>query len=831
MKNKKIIAVLAAMAMMMTSLSGCSGNKDTKESPKKESSVNEGSEFAYVPTVTELTATTDNYNVVGDKAYYIDLSGNNSVEADWEGEAQVVEGTEENEGTEVNEETEATEGNDGADATVEAGEKTAEIGENAEGEEFGDSDDSLNDPLRLKSVNLKDGQEEDVCTLEAIPEGYFNGHIALGDDGSMYLTAYLWGSEEDGAGDDKVFIYKYNADGEIEAHIEFGSVLQSQYVSVAGIAFDSNQNVIVSDSEGNVGVVDKDLNFVTKSQLNADNVFFMGVNEKNEPFIVYSNYDEATSTVTSGMKIFKNAKAGETEDYEDISVSSLNCVSVLSDGTYVLQDYENISTYVPKDNKMEKIVSLLDCDIVSDTVRCFKAWENGDYSIINIDYESGNSSLSYLTKTDASQVVKKEDVVIGTMYSGSISKQAILAFNKQSDKYRVKVVTYLDTDDWSDESYMDAISDMTNAVLSTDGSCPDLMEISLLNINSGSVSDAICDLNEYMDDSFKNNIFESCLAGYNVNGKQLAIPKTFSVETMAGKKDIIGDVDHLSFEDVEALVDKYPDCEIIDYMDQATMLQLFLYFNLDKFIDYSTGECNFDNDEFKSVLKFAARFPEEYDYDSRDSSASKLANGTSLMEMAYLMDFRSMQEVMAHFGTEDVAFVGYPTFDGSCGTFLTTNDALGICENSDSKEGAWEFLKFYLGYKDESSSYGFSSFKDEFEKAAKEACEHEYVKDENGELVLDENGEPIIAEDESYGGVSYEDGWTYEYHAVSEEEVELTKEIINKARPLNLNIIVIQKIFGIISEEVQPFFKGQKSVDDVSSVVQNRVQLYFKENS
>ena len=39
------------------------------------------------------------------------------------------------------------------------------------------------------------------------------------------------------------------------------------------------------------------------------------------------------------------------------------------------------------------------------------------------------------------------------------------------------------------------------------------------------------------------------------------------------------------------------------------------------------------------------------------------------------------------------------------------------------------------------------------------------------------------------------------------------------------------EILNIISEEASGYFEGQKSVEDVAAVVQNRVQLYMNENN
>ncbi len=38
------------------------------------------------------------------------------------------------------------------------------------------------------------------------------------------------------------------------------------------------------------------------------------------------------------------------------------------------------------------------------------------------------------------------------------------------------------------------------------------------------------------------------------------------------------------------------------------------------------------------------------------------------------------------------------------------------------------------------------------------------------------------------------------------------------------------EVLNIINEEAAPFYKGQKSVDEVASVIQSRIKIYVGEN-
>ena len=109
---------------------------------------------------------------------------------------------------------------------------------------------------------------------------------------------------------------------------------------------------------------------------------------------------------------------------------------------------------------------------------------------------------------------------------------------------------------------------------------------------------------------------------------------------------------------------------------------------------------------------------------------------------------------------------------------------------------------------------------------AKEAVTVQYYTDDNGELVLDENGDPI--EIGVGGGIRYQDGWSYTYRRATQEEVDLVMQLIDQAKPVSLGIT---QILELINEEAAGYFEGQKSVDEVAKVIQNRVQLYVDVNN
>ncbi len=60
----------------------------------------------------------------------------------------------------------------------------------------------------------------------------------------------------------------------------------------------------------------------------------------------------------------------------------------------------------------------------------------------------------------------------------------------------------------------------------------------------------------------------------------------------------------------------------------------------------------------------------------------------------------------------------------------------------------------------------------------------------------------------------------------SEEKLTEYRETIQEARPLPLRT---RPILTIILEEAEDYFNGSKGVDEITKVVNNRVQLYLDE--
>jgi hypothetical protein len=249
--------------------------------------------------------------------------------------------------------------------------------------------------------------------------------------------------------------------------------------------------------------------------------------------------------------------------------------------------------------------------------------------------------------------------------------------------------------------------------------------------------------------------------------------------------------------------------------------------SFNEFIDYSTGSCDFENDNFKKILELSnTQKSVDYQYDSEVSLPELLQTDQVLLNEVYISDMYSYIMYTKMF-EEDAVLVGYPTGNGSKGVILECYNPYAIVATSKNKDVAWKFMESLYQYtpNENQGYYQFSALKAEMEDMYKEAMEKQYSMDwMTGEYEKDENGELIEIPKTSWGY----DNWEVDIYAATQEEVDTVKELIEMASPSNN--YMDEKISEIILEEVEPYFLGKKSVEETMDVIQRRVDLYLGEN-
>lgn len=687
------------------------------------------------------------------------------------------------------------------------------------------SDTSYEESLIRYDMETK---EKETITLEDAEgtEGASRSGMAVDKDGNLYVLwqQYFWNESNPENSRQEFILTKYDASGsnlfarniteEVQSDNENNWVQDMMLDAEGRIYLVFSTAVRFYDSEGSYrGEVSTDGEWIDSS--------FTGKDGK--VYIAYTSWEEGGLEIRAAAIDFEGKKLGET--YHIPGGNGNVSMSAGLNGDFLVASDDRLYEYDIESDTREELLNWMDCDINSDYVGLVRATDDGRLLAVINDWTTRETEIAFLTRTKASEIAEKEEIVIGTLYMSQSLQAAVVSFNKSSDKYHITVREYYDYS--SDITYEDAIALMNNDI--TSSKCPDILEldsdyIDLEQLTSKGVFE---DITPYLDKSgvlSRDTFIESVLRAYTYDGILIGIPRAFQISAVAGRTSQVGEQMGWSVQDIMDLAAAHPDAELFEYANRAQMMNAMMVFNQDAFIDWEKGTCNFDSDEFKQILEFVAGFPEEYDWSAdRESLPTRLATGKLLLYSDSIYDYQSVQVVEAMFN-EPVTYIGYPTLDGSVGCVMRGDGGYGITSKSAHKDGAWAFIESYLSKEDDIFSYGLSTNKETMEAEIAKLSKAEYLLDENGEQVLDEEGNPIIMGMGSYG---YDD-WHYTFHPCTEEEIATLKELIEVAKPMRMGN---SEVLSIIMEEAEPYYKGEKSLDEVAALIQSRISMYVGENS
>lgn len=616
----------------------------------------------------------------------------------------------------------------------------------------------------------------------------------------------------------KTELCKFSTKGEVVYSVDLTGVLdENSYVQYTAVDKDGNiylgleQKVIVLDKEG------KELfQFEVENWINS-----MFATKGGEVLISYYGAEnmEVHKIDVAGKKV------GEAVEGLMLGNGWGNSTYVKGNETDLLFSSGNdLYTYNLGDAEAKMVLNWIDCDINSDDVRAFATLEDGRILAVTTSWNRGDGSstteLIYLTKKKGSEVPEKKIITFGTMSLNWDIKGQIIDFNKTNQEYRIEIKEYL-TDYSAENAYSLAQEQMNADIMGGKG--PDMIDVTGGNLQKYAAKGILEDLYPYMDadeEIKREDYLENVLKAYETDGKLYAVSPRFYIQTVMAKTADVGERTSITPEEVMQMVDEMPeDVKLYEYANKDSILMTNTMMNMDQYVNWSTGECKFNSEEFMKALEFANKFDTEVDYNSEGPSTPELLReGKLLMVMGTISSVEEYQMYKGMFG-EPFTFVGYPTTKDN-GSFIGSADSLlAMNAKSENKEGVWQFIKSRMDKEtledSDNMGFGFPILKSALEDQFKEALEEEYYEDEEG----NKHKQPKT----TWGFNDF----SVEIYAATEEEVEAVRNLIESTDTLYQ---YDQQISTIITEETKAFFEGQKSAKDVVDIIQSRVQIYVNEN-
>lgn len=479
----------------------------------------------------------------------------------------------------------------------------------------------------------------------------------------------------------------------------------------------------------------------------------------------------------------------------------------------------------------DALFSWVDCDVNSTNLTQINVGTDGEIHCFSADYNDRrgtyDSDLVTLTKVPYESLPQKEHLTLATVLGSYDIMDLVINFNRTSDKYHIDLKDYYEMTGGSD--VMDAITKLNTEIMA--GNVPDIIDLTDLPYSQLAAKGLLEDLYPYIDadpELDRDDFFPNVLSAYELDGGLYAAVPGFGIITAAGASSVVGDKPGWTYDDYYSALSTMPEgCIGLDYsFTKETMLSIGVAIDMDTYMSWSTGECNFDSDAFKQLLEFCDQFPsnadmENYETSEEDTAAYRIPRGLQMLMQASVVTLNDYSSDSL-FGT-DVTYIGFPNSTGEPGSVLTGVDSLAMSSTCADKDAAWQFLRTFLTKDYQLNLYCLPTNIAAFNELMDEAKVIEYEKDDNGNYKLDANGERIRRViGQMYDGTNYTEiysGITEERAAAIEELATTTTKLLNYDR----------SILDIVTEQAQAYFAGQKSADEVAKLVQSKANIYVNE--
>lgn len=441
------------------------------------------------------------------------------------------------------------------------------------------------------------------------------------------------------------------------------------------------------------------------------------------------------------------------------------------------------------DGTQAAIIIWSDCGIAITNIVGVVAMPNNDYLLLDM------MGASRLSLTDPSKMIKKVTLTVATVGNANEMKPRIMDYNRNNSRF------YVELKDYSDGGLYDsrtALNRLNTEIIS--GKYPDLISFSDMSpfayIKKGYLFD-MCELMDVDPDVTQDDIV--ILQQLKVNGGVYFMTGDFAIESRVGLFSDFGDVSGWTLEKYLEVEKNAPtNMEIMYNMTKPFFLRGISARYAEKAIDWETGSCDFDNEEFVAILEAAKRIketPEPTTMAQLNTTPgyARLLEETLFTDAFWVSNVWSIASYEKRLGQE-ISVIGWPTPDGSCGSDIYLNAPVGICSQTENVEGCWDFIKYILTGTD-ASAFGMLP------------VYRHYLQ----------NSIDNALREEPEGGVQ-----------INQKDADRFMELLSTIETVGL---YDQTALDIIEEEAAAFFAGDKTAEETAKIIQQRVSLYVAEQS
>lgn len=452
-------------------------------------------------------------------------------------------------------------------------------------------------------------------------------------------------------------------------------------------------------------------------------------------------------------------------------------------------------------SEYEKLLTLSSYGISADNIT-YLGVQDEKIEIISCDAESSSSTYTLLEEGETQKIV----LTLGVLQEKEVLTQIVSDYNRQQSEVRIEMIPYYN----EDIDYEDAVTKLNLDIIT--GDAPDIIDVSSLNYGILAEKEIFVDLYELMEEDMdlqKADLLSSAIQPYEMNGKLYAVAPAFQLHSMWGKSSVIKGRSGVSLEELrQILFDAGKDLSAVGgfSVDEPVLVTLCT-FGMNEIVDWESKTCNFEGEYFKDIL----RFVKEYDDKKKEADTERsIENGGILLIGGSIFGVSDYQLEKKRYG-EDISFIGYPTSEGSGTAISLRGSQLAIYAKQEHQEEAWEFIKYYIlnGY----NNGGFPILETKFEEYL--------VKAQEPIIEVDAEGTHKLPSGSYFNGVDM-----VTVYEASKEEVEVIRSLVENAT----NVFEYDTtILNIIQEEAEAYLTGDKTIEQVTKIIQSKIEVYLVE--
>lgn len=415
-----------------------------------------------------------------------------------------------------------------------------------------------------------------------------------------------------------------------------------------------------------------------------------------------------------------------------------------------------------------------------------------------IDEDSSQLTVKKIQKTEQ----KKQIITVARQENNAFVGSAIADFNRNSREYYAEVRSYLG-ENAQTRLNLDIVS----------GKAPDIISLHLVPYEAYAQNGILMDLQPLIDKTYSDGeLHTPALDALRASdGKLYRIAPVYNLRALAIADDLRPG-DSWTFDDMYTILAQHPDMTFFKNATGDAMIRTFLPTCMELFVDEANATCSFDGPQFQTLL---TKIKEICARNQKQESAHPYQDHEYLIYPLDVYDFRDYQTQVP----DGLSPIGFPTY-GNTGVTMYSVVQFGICSATEKVDAAWAFLQTVLSEEVQDNVEWFPLRVSSLEKMAEKAATKL-----PGELKSEYEDPAAAAAGTNTNMITHEIGAT---DPMTQAQIDNVWWLLNSIDSFAASA-TSDEIVGIVREEAAAFLLGDRSVEEVTEIIQNRVSIYLAE--